>query len=250
MLNFFNKYIYGSYDRAHEDTQAPPDQASRVPPGTAERPPDTVESFAAEIRKDWQKTPATILAVARKCAARAPDLDSEQRNKLFKNKLMPFGRSTFAKLVGLAGNAALYESDRCQHLPANWTILYELRDCAPEELDRAVKEGALNPNCRRKDVIAWLNQNCACRERREAERKKKARKPTDEARDHEQLEKLRSAFRESGIAAIFDTYPLAVRQKFARAWSMANSDGPAPQCPSARHWRRRAQAPELVAAGR
>jgi hypothetical protein len=207
--------MYGG-DPLHHETQSPPDQVPCVPRGTVEEPAETVESFAAEIRKDWHKTSTTILEVARKCAAKAPRLDSEQQKNLFKNKLMPFGRTTFAKLVSLASNAALYDPARRQHLPANWTILYELRDCSPEEMDRAIKQGALKPECRRKDIIAWLKQNCAQRKLREAERKQKARKSTNEARDDDQLEKLRSALKDSGIEAILRNCTFAVRQKFAR----------------------------------
>ena len=112
---------------------------------------------------------------------------------------------------------AFYDPARRQYLPGNWTILYELRECTPAELDHAIKQGALNPNCHRDDIIAWATQNCAARKQREARRKPKANKPTDDDQEHdEQLEKLRSVFRQSEIAAIFDTCPLAFRQKFAR----------------------------------
>jgi len=68
--------------------------------------------------------------------------------KMIKTDL-PFGSGTAQRLMAIARDEKFANAARVQHLPPNWSTMYQLTKLTPEEFDRAAKEGKIHKNLTR-----------------------------------------------------------------------------------------------------
>lgn len=58
---------------------------------------------------------------------------------MFQNGELPIGQSMANKLMVIAQNDNVRNDARAQHLPVQWTILYELTKLTDEQFDNGIK---------------------------------------------------------------------------------------------------------------
>lgn len=65
-------------------------------------------------------------------------------------EMLPFNRHSALKLMCIGQDVRLSNDSHGNHLPANWTTLYELSRLPDEAFDRAIADGTINPECKRR----------------------------------------------------------------------------------------------------
>ena len=169
-----------------------------------------VDHYAKEIRSGWRTSVAAILLVCRLCEEARKTLDYLQRQQLIKR--LPFEEATFSKLCTIGRNRLLLDEKLQKHLPANWSIIYQLRNLKAEELQKAISEKVLTPDTTRNELNKWLSENSTYKkdDRRRAEPNKTY---------HEGLlQSLLAAWEASPeIVETWRKSPKAVRSRFFQA---------------------------------
>ena len=100
--------------------------------------PQAVTDWIGEIKKAWARGPASTLELARVVWAARHALPRGEWTALWKARSMPFGRSKGAMLLRIWEGLSWANVQTFGHLPAGWSILYELA-----KLDRSTLEGLI-----------------------------------------------------------------------------------------------------------
>jgi hypothetical protein len=170
-----------------------------------------VEHLAAEITEYWMTSVTSILMVCKLCAEVAGKLDPLQRRELIDR--LPFKESMFSKLASIGKNQALLDVNVQMHLPASWSIIYQLKDLTHEEAQRAISAKVLTPETTRAELNNWISKNSASWK----DEKRLRRKPLKNADNDVLLHRLIKAFTGSTeIMTVWDECPRAVRRRFGR----------------------------------
>jgi hypothetical protein len=105
----------------------------------------TLAGWIGEIKKAWAKGPASALELARVVAAARYALPRGEWTALWKARKMPFGRSKGAMLLGIWRGLNWANVQTFGHLPAGWSILYELAKLDRASLQRLIQEEFVKP---------------------------------------------------------------------------------------------------------
>jgi hypothetical protein len=108
---------------------------------------NSVSDWVAEIGKVWARGrgPASTLELARLVSAARNALPRGGWTALWKARKMAFGRSKGAMLLGIWRGLNWANVQTFGHLPAGWSILYELAKLDRATLERLIEEEAVKP---------------------------------------------------------------------------------------------------------
>ncbi len=109
----------------------------------------TYEDFAEQIQVSWQKRTSSIFAVAEACHEANKQLLGKEKKKLLDE--LPFSKATFVKLGQIGGDPRL--RGIADHLPASFSIIYEITLLSDEELEQAVESEKIHPKVRRNEIV-------------------------------------------------------------------------------------------------
>ena len=93
-----------------------------------------------------------VIELGRVLAEAKTALAPAEYDRLFNERLVPFGRSSANQLIAIASHAVLANPTHAAVLPTAWTILGVLAGIPAELLDPAVREGRLSPTSSRSDA--------------------------------------------------------------------------------------------------
>ena len=115
----------------------------------------TVDDYAKLITDNWRKCVQSILNTARYCAEAEQLFSGTKRADLLGKIDNYMKESTFSKLVKI-GNSEHFEEERIiAHLPANYTIIYEVAQLTRAQLEEAIRERVLHSEANRVDIVAF-----------------------------------------------------------------------------------------------
>jgi hypothetical protein len=119
----------------------------------------SVRDWIEEIRHAWARGPASALELARLVSAARNALPHGEWTALWKARNMPFGRSKAAMLLAIWNGLSWASVQTFGHLPAGWSILYELAKLDRATLQRLIEEEVVKPTLTlsvAKDLVAQL----------------------------------------------------------------------------------------------
>lgn len=118
----------------------------------------TVAGWIGEIKQAWAKGPASTLDLARIVSAARHALPRGEWTALWEARKMPFGRSKGAMLLGIWDGLSWPNVQTFGHLPAGWSILYELAKLDRATLERLIEEEVVKPTLTLSEAKALVAQ--------------------------------------------------------------------------------------------
>jgi hypothetical protein len=118
------------------------------------------EYWAPKIHGEWRKSIEGILGVGRQLIAAKEACEHGEFLRLFKGHEnavrdpVPFGHNAADRLMAIARNPVISNSDHSQNLPQSWTTLYELSVLDEETLVAGIKSGEITPETTRAQAAA------------------------------------------------------------------------------------------------
>jgi hypothetical protein len=118
------------------------------------------EYWAPKIHGEWRKSIEGILGVGRQLIAAKEACEHGEFLRLFKghenavSDHVPFGVSTADKLMEVARNEVISNSEFVPNLPQSWGTLYELTKLDDETLIAGIKAGEITPETTRAQAAA------------------------------------------------------------------------------------------------
>jgi len=115
------------------------------------------EYWRDQITAAWQAAVEAIFETGRRVikAKSDKDLPPGQFLQMIENDL-PFGRSTADKLMAVARDRRLANSELVPNLPPSWGTLYELHLLEDAQLRRLVAAGRIRPDLDRHEIKAFF----------------------------------------------------------------------------------------------
>ena len=116
---------------------------------------DDVSEFAVEIHESWRVATCTILSTAQLCSEADAKFRGAQRDALL--RALPFGASTFSKLVTIGRNYELVSDQKMVRvLPPNYSIIYEIVKMQPELRVIAIEKRIISKDMKRNTLLAFI----------------------------------------------------------------------------------------------
>ncbi|MEK4034039.1 DUF3102 domain-containing protein [Methylocystis sp. IM3] len=115
------------------------------------------ETWAERITAAWQKSVASILETGHNLIQAKQELEHGEWLKMIKDEL-PFGEDTAERLMKVARNPVLSNSDHGRNLPASYQTLYELAKLPDDLLEKKIESGEITPRTERKDVVSMRGE--------------------------------------------------------------------------------------------
>jgi len=118
------------------------------------------EYWAPKIHGEWRKSIEGILGVGRQLIAAKEACEHGEFLRLFKghdnavSEPLPFGVSSADKLMEIARNEVISNSEFVPNLPQSWGTLYELTKLDDETLLAGIKAGEITPETTRAQAAA------------------------------------------------------------------------------------------------
>jgi len=118
------------------------------------------EYWAPKIHGEWRKSIEGILGVGRQLIAAKEACEHGEFLRLFKGHEnavgdpLPFGVSSADKLMEIARNQVISDSEFVPNLPQSWGTLYELTKLDDETLIAGIKAGEITPETTRAQAAA------------------------------------------------------------------------------------------------
>jgi hypothetical protein len=118
------------------------------------------EYWAPKIHAEWRKSVEGILGVGRQLIAAKESCEHGEFLRLFKghenavSEPVPFGVSSADKLMEIARNEVISNSEFVPNLPQSWGTLYELTKLDDETLIAGIKAGEITPETTRAQAAA------------------------------------------------------------------------------------------------
>ena len=132
------------------------ERARRVAKRNRGRNARTVDEWVVVITATWQKAVESIIETARHLAEAKEGLAYGEWGRMVER--LPFGRSTADKLVAIAEDATLTNSEFIPKLPASWGTLYELTKLPEDEVSRLIASERINPDMTHADAAEILKE--------------------------------------------------------------------------------------------
>lgn len=118
--------------------------------------PKTWEAYAHEVCVAWRKAVASIIETGL-ILLEAKEGPYRLRHGAFEAMVrtkLPFAASTARKLMAIARHPVLSNRSHVNVLPPSYATLYALTKVPDERLIAFIKDGTINPNLEREDVVA------------------------------------------------------------------------------------------------
>jgi hypothetical protein len=118
------------------------------------------EYWAPKIHGEWRKSIEGILGVGRQLIEAKESCEHGEFLRLFKGhenaviEPLPFGVSSADKLMEIARNEVISNSELVPNLPQSWGTLYELTKLDDETLLAGIKAGEITPETTRAQAAA------------------------------------------------------------------------------------------------
>lgn len=119
----------------------------------------SIPYWRERISERWQESVQAIINVGQLLLAAKAALEHGQFQTLFEgNKRLPFGWNTANKLMAIARDPRLSNSEHVQKLPNSWGTLYELTKLDNATFARALEEGAIHAEMERREVVGLRDE--------------------------------------------------------------------------------------------
>jgi hypothetical protein len=109
------------------------------------------QRWASRITEAWQSQIAGIFEVGSLLESAKAELRHGEWIALIERDL-PFNRQTANKLMKIAKDDRLRNVSPGRHLPAHWTLLYDLIGLSDAQFEAGIASGAIHPRMGRKDI--------------------------------------------------------------------------------------------------
>jgi hypothetical protein len=109
---------------------------------------EVIDEFASRIAALWYRSTEAILETATACADAATRLNAGQKNMLLEK--LPFGVSTFSKLVQIGANKRIPKI--IKRLPPSMSTIYEVALLSNEQLKVGIETGIVSADATRDDI--------------------------------------------------------------------------------------------------
>jgi N6-adenosine-specific RNA methylase IME4 len=113
--------------------------------------PRSRAEWATRINEAWQRSLAGVLDAGRALIEAKAALDHGEFMAMIDNEL-PFGVNMVGRLMKIARNPELVNSDHSQILPTSWQTLYELTKLDDATLAAALADGRIRPDMERSEA--------------------------------------------------------------------------------------------------
>jgi hypothetical protein len=107
-----------------------------------------IDKFASKITALWYRSTESICQAAAACAEIARQLSPDGKKLLLKK--LPFGVSTFSKLVRIGNDPRIYKI--IKKLPPSYSKIYLVSQLSDEQLKVGIEKGVVNAGAGRKDI--------------------------------------------------------------------------------------------------
>jgi hypothetical protein len=107
-----------------------------------------IDELASKIATLWYKSTKTVYHTAVACAEAARRLGPEQKKLLLKK--LPFGESTFSKLVQIGKDSRIHKF--IKKLPPSYSTIYLVSQLSDEQLKVGIETGIVNAEASREDI--------------------------------------------------------------------------------------------------
>ncbi len=111
----------------------------------------TAPQWASAISEAWNKTLNSVFETGDALIGAKDALKHGEWIKMVEGEL-PFGISTANKLMAVAWDERLRNSERVPNLPSQWGTLYALTRLDNEIIEKSFENGAIHPKLERKDI--------------------------------------------------------------------------------------------------
>lgn len=115
-----------------------------------------VQRWAERITAAYGDSVQAIVEVGRQLAQAKAECShgewGELTGQTTGKSLLPFTYRTAQRLKAIANNAALSNAAHAPHLPASWYTLAILASLDPDDIERAIADGAIRPEMERNEV--------------------------------------------------------------------------------------------------
>ena len=106
------------------------------------------------INERWQDSVQAIIDVGRLLLSAKAALEHGQFQSLFEgDDRLPFGWNTANKLMAIARDRRLTNSEHVQNLPNSWGTLYELTKLDSETFAKALEDGTIHAEMERREAL-------------------------------------------------------------------------------------------------
>ena len=109
---------------------------------------DVIEDFVSKITTCWYRSTKAIFDTATICKLADEQLSPAQKKKLLKR--LPFGESTFSKLVQIGKDRRILKE--IKRLPPSMSTMYEVTLLSDEQLEQAIEAGVISAEATRDDI--------------------------------------------------------------------------------------------------
>lgn len=119
----------------------------------------SVPYWRERITERWQESVQAIIDVGRLLLAAKAALEHGQFQTLFEGEdRLPFGWNTANKLMAIARDRRLINSEHVQNLPNSWGTLYELTKLDNATFARALENGTIHAEMERREVLGLRDE--------------------------------------------------------------------------------------------
>ena len=119
----------------------------------------SVPYWRERITERWQESVQAIIDVGRLLLAAKAALEHGQFQTLFEGEdRLPFGWNTANKLMAIARDRRLINSEHVQNLPNSWGTLYELTKLDNATFAKALEDGTIHAEMERREALGLRDE--------------------------------------------------------------------------------------------
>ena len=117
----------------------------------------TIRTHQLKIKAAWQKAVSSSIETGQLLIKAKAALEHGEWGKLFEgDDKLPFGQDTSGRLMKIARNPVLINSDFNRNLPPSWQTLYALTQLTQRQLERAIADGTITAETTQEEAIALV----------------------------------------------------------------------------------------------
>src|SRR5262245_765599 len=114
----------------------------------------TRQDYATAISTAWHKAAESIIETGRLLIAAKASLDHGEWLPMIRNDL-PFSEDIAQRLMTVAKNPILSNTEHVRYLPPHWATLHALAKLPDNTLLAKMQDGSITPNLERREVAEW-----------------------------------------------------------------------------------------------
>jgi hypothetical protein len=113
----------------------------------------TPDEWAALIKESWKKSAEGMVETCLRLKEARKEIGFGEWEK-FAEQRLPFSKRTADRLIEIAENGFVIDGTHMSHLPPTWSTVHALIKLPVKLLEKAAKDGRINPGMTLKDVLS------------------------------------------------------------------------------------------------